>query len=87
MYAKFLRLSVAALMLALVAAPAFRAEEKAAGARTSSTRPSGGQFKKLVAAVKAAGLVETLKGEGPFTVFAPTDKAFAELARRSSPPC
>jgi uncharacterized surface protein with fasciclin (FAS1) repeats len=41
---------------------------------------SGGEnFKTLVAAVKAAGLVETLQGEGPFTVFAPTDEAFAKL--------
>lgn len=38
-----------------------------------------GQFKTLVAAVKAAGLVDTLKGKGPFTVFAPTDAAFAKL--------
>ena len=36
-------------------------------------------FKTLVAAVKAAGLVETLKGAGPYTVFAPTDEAFAKL--------
>jgi uncharacterized surface protein with fasciclin (FAS1) repeats len=38
-----------------------------------------GSFNTLVAAVKAAGLVETLSGEGPFTVFAPTDEAFAKL--------
>ena len=38
-----------------------------------------GRFTTLVAAVQAAGLVETLKGEGPFTVFAPTDEAFAKL--------
>lgn len=38
-------------------------------------------FKTLVAAVKAAGLVETLKGEGPFTVFAPTDEAFEKLPK------
>jgi uncharacterized surface protein with fasciclin (FAS1) repeats len=38
-----------------------------------------GKFNTLVAAVKAAGLVETLKGKGPFTVFAPTDEAFAKL--------
>jgi len=38
-----------------------------------------GNFTTLVAAVKAAGLVETLKGPGPFTVFAPTDEAFAKL--------
>jgi uncharacterized surface protein with fasciclin (FAS1) repeats len=38
-----------------------------------------GSFNTLVAAVKAGGLVETLKGDGPFTVFAPTDEAFAKL--------
>ena len=38
-----------------------------------------GQFKTLVAAVEAAALVDTLKGDGPFTVFAPTDEAFAKL--------
>lgn len=38
-----------------------------------------GSFTTLVAALKAAGLVDTLKGEGPFTVFAPTDQAFANL--------
>lgn len=40
---------------------------------------ANGSFNTLVAAVKAAGLVDTLKGEGPFTVFAPTDEAFAKL--------
>lgn len=43
------------------------------------TAVSAGSFKTLVAAVEAAGLVETLKGKGPFTVFAPTDEAFAKL--------
>jgi len=43
------------------------------------TAVSTGQFETLVAAVKAAGLVDTLKGDGPFTVFAPTDAAFAKL--------
>lgn len=43
------------------------------------TAVSAGQFNTLVAAVKAADLVETLKGEGPFTVFAPTDEAFAAI--------
>lgn len=38
-----------------------------------------GKFNTLVAAVQAAGLVDTLKGPGPFTVFAPTDEAFAKL--------
>ncbi len=40
---------------------------------------SAGQFNTLAAALTAAGLVDTLKGEGPFTVFAPTDEAFAKL--------
>jgi uncharacterized surface protein with fasciclin (FAS1) repeats len=43
------------------------------------TAVSAGSFKTLVAAVTAADLAETLKGEGPFTVFAPTDDAFAKL--------
>jgi transforming growth factor-beta-induced protein len=43
------------------------------------TAVGAGSFKTLAAALKAAGLVETLKGAGPFTVFAPTDEAFAKL--------
>jgi len=43
------------------------------------TAVNAGSFKTLAAALKAAGLVETLKGKGPFTVFAPTDEAFAKL--------
>ena len=43
------------------------------------TAVSAGSFKTLTTALKAAGLVETLKGKGPFTVFAPTDGAFAKL--------
>ncbi|VVS96041.1 conserved exported hypothetical protein [Rhizobium sp. EC-SD404] len=43
------------------------------------TAAEAGTFTTLIAAVEAAGLVETLKGDGPFTVFAPTDEAFAAL--------
>jgi uncharacterized surface protein with fasciclin (FAS1) repeats len=43
------------------------------------TAVAAGQFKTLAAALQAAGLVDTLKGAGPFTVFAPTDEAFAKL--------
>src|SRR5690606_32940593 len=43
------------------------------------TAVAAGSFNTLVKAVQAAGLVETLKGPGPFTVFAPTDEAFARL--------
>ncbi|HMS15615.1 MAG TPA: fasciclin domain-containing protein [Planctomycetota bacterium] len=45
------------------------------------TAITAGQFKTLVTAVQAAGLVDTLKGKGPFTVFAPTDAAFARLPK------
>lgn len=43
------------------------------------TAVEAGNFKTLAAALEAAGLIETLKGSGPFTVFAPTDEAFAKL--------
>jgi uncharacterized surface protein with fasciclin (FAS1) repeats len=45
------------------------------------TAVSAGSFKTLVAAVQQAGLVDTLKGAGPFTVFAPTDEAFAKIPK------
>ena len=45
------------------------------------TAVAAGNFKTLVAAVQAAGLVDTLKGPGPFTVFAPTDEAFAKIPK------
>jgi uncharacterized surface protein with fasciclin (FAS1) repeats len=51
----------------------------ASAADIVETAVSAGNFTTLVEAVKAAGLVETLKGPGPFTVFAPTDEAFAKL--------
>jgi uncharacterized surface protein with fasciclin (FAS1) repeats len=46
-----------------------------------ATAVAAGQFKTLAAALQAAGLVDTLKGAGPFTVFAPTDEAFAKLPK------
>ena len=57
------------------------ADKKMAAAEKDivDTAVSAGQFNTLVAAVKAADLVTTLKGDGPFTVFAPTDAAFAKL--------
>ena len=45
------------------------------------TAAAAGSFKTLVTAVQAAGLVDTLKGPGPFTVFAPTDEAFAKIPK------
>ncbi|MFM2444028.1 MAG: hypothetical protein RJB09_1214 [Pseudomonadota bacterium] len=55
------------------------AETKPAGKDIVAVASGVGSFNTLVAAVKAAGLVETLQGPGPFTVFAPTDEAFAKL--------
>lgn len=66
--------------LALVSAAALVAGPVLAGAKDIvDTAAGAGSFNTLVAAVQAAGLVDTLKGEGPFTVFAPTDEAFAAL--------
>jgi uncharacterized surface protein with fasciclin (FAS1) repeats len=45
------------------------------------TAVAAGNFKTLAAALQAAGLVDTLKGKGPFTVFAPTDEAFAKIPK------
>ena len=55
------------------------ADDTAAQGDIVAVASSAGSFKTLVAAVKAAGLVDTLQGKGPFTVFAPTDEAFAKL--------
>lgn len=53
--------------------------ETAKPANIVETAVAAGQFKTLAAALEAAGLVDALTGEGPFTVFAPTDEAFAKL--------
>ena len=74
---------IAAFALVLVgtlaATPLLRAGDAAAKKDIVDTAVGAGKFNTLAAALKAAGLVETLKGEGPFTVFAPTDEAFAKL--------
>ncbi len=54
---------------------------RAQGQDIVDTAVGAGQFKTLAAALTAAGLVPTLKGAGPFTVFAPTDEAFAKLPK------
>lgn len=64
-------------VLLLTPARLHAAEEKTIVAVASEA----GQFKTLVTAIKAAGLVETLNGKGPFTVFAPNDEAFAKLPK------
>jgi uncharacterized surface protein with fasciclin (FAS1) repeats len=55
------------------------AASPAAAADIVETAVTNGSFKTLTAALQAAGLVETLKGKGPYTVFAPTDEAFKKL--------
>jgi uncharacterized surface protein with fasciclin (FAS1) repeats len=61
-------------------APSASPAADATGAKdVIDTAVAAGKFNTLAAALKAAGLVETLKGDGPFTVFAPTDDAFAKL--------
>jgi len=87
--------SLAALTAALISAPALASDAHGTGktkfdhhggghstmtqADIVDTAVAAGQFNTLVAAVQAAGLVDTLKGDGPFTVFAPVDAAFAAL--------
>lgn len=64
-----------AVALAALAIAPLRAADK----DIVDTAVAAGNFKTLAAALQAAGLVDTLKGKGPFTVFAPTDEAFAKL--------
>ena len=83
-------LFTATAVLALLAAPAFAdgqaktdhhasSDHHAMQADIVDTAVNAGSFNTLVAAVQAAGLEDTLRGDGPFTVFAPTDEAFAAL--------
>lgn len=74
---KLVALAAAALLLTL--STAAYANPQPASQDIVDTAVAAGSFKTLVAALKAAGLVDTLKGKGPFTVFAPTDDAFAKL--------
>ena len=74
----FFGLMTFALLAALVLTPAAVNAQEPSG-DIVDTAVASGEFPTLVAAVQAAGLVDTLKGEGPFTVFAPTEAAFAAL--------
>ena len=65
--------------VALTVAPITAAPAAAQTKDIVDTAVAAGSFKTLAAALKAAGLIDTLKGPGPFTVFAPTDEAFAKL--------
>lgn len=71
---------VAVALAAVAVAMPLRAQDMKAPAKDIvETAVAAGSFNTLAAALKAAGLVETLKGKGPFTVFAPTDDAFKKL--------
>ena len=79
---KFLALSAMLSLFTMVVV--FPANARVAGNSDESndvveTAVAAGQFKTLAAALEAAGLIDALKGNGPFTVFAPTDEAFAKL--------
>jgi uncharacterized surface protein with fasciclin (FAS1) repeats len=70
---------VAAVAILLSLSLGALANPKPASQDIVDTAVAAGSFKTLAAALQAAGLVDTLKGKGPFTVFAPTDEAFAKL--------
>jgi uncharacterized surface protein with fasciclin (FAS1) repeats len=73
------RLLVSAVAVAALSAPlAVRADSHK---DIVDTAVAAGSFKTLAAALQAAGLIDTLKGKGPFTVFAPTDEAFAKIPK------
>jgi uncharacterized surface protein with fasciclin (FAS1) repeats len=73
---KITKLFTSLIVGACLAASAFAQEKDIV-----DTAVGAGKFKTLVALVQKAGLVDVLKGKGPFTVFAPTDAAFAKLPK------
>jgi uncharacterized surface protein with fasciclin (FAS1) repeats len=74
---KKLNLLLASILV--FSASLFAADQSMAKKDIVDTAVAAGQFNTLAKALQAAGLVDTLKGKGPFTVFAPTDEAFAKL--------
>lgn len=77
---KLLSLTIGTILSILIAASAVAGSSYNSNKKDIvDTAVKAGSFKTLVTAVKAADLVETLKGEGPFTVFAPSDAAFAKV--------
>jgi uncharacterized surface protein with fasciclin (FAS1) repeats len=73
------KVSLSLFVIAITVITFSSAQASSHGKDIVDTAVAAGSFETLVAAVQAAGLVDTLKGEGPFTVFAPTDEAFAKL--------
>jgi len=76
---KFHIASIVAAAVAAIGLTLSGADTRAAQKDIVETAVDAGKFKTLAAALRAADLVDTLKGRGPFTVFAPTDEAFAKL--------
>jgi len=76
---KVMQVCTVVAAVAIVVTSASAGENRGASQNIVQTATAAGQFKTLVKAVEAAGLVDTLSGPGPFTVFAPTDEAFAKL--------
>lgn len=74
-------ITAAAFFAAVAVAPAGTAGAQSAPKDIVETAVAAGSFKTLATALQAAGLIETLKGKGPFTVFAPTDEAFAKIPK------
>lgn len=72
---------IALLTLAVLTLPALAGTHAKPSKDLVDVAVSAGSFKTLATALKAAGLIDTLKGAGPFTVFAPTDEAFAKLPK------
>ena len=79
MFRNIIASTAVAVGLVLAAPGISNAQEADPTMNIVETAVNAGSFNTLVAAVKAAGLVETLSGPGPFTVFAPTDEAFAQV--------
>lgn len=75
----FVAVAVAPNATASANGPAVKKSEKAFSADIVDTAVAAGNFTTLAKALEAAGLIDALKGDGPFTVFAPTDAAFAKL--------
>lgn len=80
---KYITLTVLTLLAAggIVTTALAGKEEKAGKATVVAIAAGNKDFSTLVAAVKAAGLVDTLNGDGPFTIFAPTNEAFSKLPK------
>jgi uncharacterized surface protein with fasciclin (FAS1) repeats len=83
MKASLLKYGIAIFALSLATTPGMFAgdDHKEAKKDIIETAVAAGNFKTLATALTEAGLIETLKGEGPFTVFAPTDEAFAKIPK------